>query len=380
MTDHPPAALHEWLSEKPRPEVRQAIDRIQSADDVAHIAVMPDVHRAEDVCVGLAVATRQLIYPALVGGDIGCGMLAVRFDAGCDVLDNETHARALLAELRRSIPVQRHGSATAASDEPESLHQLTLSDARLERERSRDGRVQLGTLGRGNHFIELQAEAEDRLWLMIHSGSRGMGQLITTHHLRNAVGTSSGLSALGLQTESGSAYVNDVHWAVRYASENRLAMARSVAAAAQQLFRIDIDWSTLIHGDHNHVRREQHFGEEWLVHRKGALPAAIDEPGVIPGSMGTRSFHVAGRGCPESLMSSSHGAGRSLPRSEARQQIRPRDLHRQLGGVWFDEQLAADLCEEAPKAYKDIREVMRAQRELTRITRELRPMLVYKGR
>jgi tRNA-splicing ligase RtcB len=157
-------------------------------------------------------------------------------------------------------------------------------------------------------------------------------------------------------------------------------MARSVAAAAQRLFRVDLDWSTPIHSDHNHVRRELHFGDEWLVHRKGALPAANHEPGVIPGSMGTRSFHVSGRGCPQSLMSSSHGAGRSLPRSDARQRIRPRDLRRQLSEVWFDEQMAPDLCEEAPAAYKEIRKVMQAQRELTRITRELRPVLVYKGR
>jgi tRNA-splicing ligase RtcB len=148
----------------------------------------------------------------------------------------------------------------------------------------------------------------------------------------------------------------------------------------QRLFSIDTDWSTLIHGDHNHVRRERHFGETLLVHRKGALPASVDEAGVIPGSMGTHSFHVRGRGCENALKSSSHGAGRAMRRGEARNRIRPRELRRQLKGVWFDDRLTADLCEEAPAAYKDVRKVMRAQRDLTKPIRELRPLLVYKGR
>jgi tRNA-splicing ligase RtcB (3'-phosphate/5'-hydroxy nucleic acid ligase) len=380
VTDPGAAPVREWIAEKTPAPVRQAIERIQSSDDVSHVAVLPDVHRAEEVCVGLAVATRQLLYPALVGGDIGCGMLAVAFDAGREVLSDQTRARSLLADLGRGIPCQRHGAVTAAAECPAALLRQPLSDPRLEREKSRDGRVQLGTLGRGNHFVELQADGDDRLWLMLHSGSRGMGQMITTHHLRNAAVTNSGLPALDIETEAGRAYLNDVQWGVSYAAENRLAMARAVERSLRGLFRIEADWSTLIHGDHNHIRREEHSGQTWLVHRKGALPAGHDEPGVIPGSMGTCSFHVAGRGCAESLMSSSHGAGRTLPRSEARQRIRSRELRRQLGGVWFDDELLSALCEEAPAAYKDIRKVMRAQRELTRITRELRPVLVYKGR
>jgi tRNA-splicing ligase RtcB len=380
MTAHSTAAIHEWLVEKMPIDVRHAVDRIRSADDVAYLAVMPDVHRADDVCVGIALATRRLIYPAAVGGDIGCGMLAVAFHACGEVFQEETNARATLEALAGVIPCHKHPGASAPSKLPTSLLTEPLSDPRLDHERNRDGRVQLGTLGRGNHFVELQIDADERLWLMLHSGSRGMGQRISAHHVRNATATESGLLALDSQTAEGRAYLHDARWAVKYASESRLTMARATADVLHKLFKIEADWSTLIHGDHNHVRHEQHFGEMLFVHRKGALPASIDEAGVIPGSMGTYSFHVLGRGCEDALKSSSHGAGRAMRRSEARDRIPPRDLRRQLKNVWFDDRMTPDLCEEAPAAYKNVRQVMKAQRDLTKVIRELRPLLVYKGR
>jgi len=380
MRAHATAAVHEWLVEKMPTDVRQAIDRIRSADDVAYLAVMPDVHRADDVCVGLALATRRLIYPSAVGGDIGCGMLAVAFDAGGEIFQEEANARAVLQALGDMIPCHRQAVGSTPSKLPPSLLAESLSDPRLDHERNRDGRVQLGTLGRGNHFVELQVDADERLWLMLHSGSRGIGQRISAHHLRNATTMESGLPALDSQTAEGRAYLHDAGWAVKYASESRMAMARAATGALQKLFNIEADWSTLIHGDHNHVRHEEHFGEMMFVHRKGALPASIGEAGVIPGSMGTYSFHVLGRGCENALKSSSHGAGRAMRRGEARDRIRPRELRRQLKGVWFDDRLTTALCEEAPAAYKNVRQVMRAQRDLTKVIRELRPLLVYKGK
>jgi tRNA-splicing ligase RtcB len=192
-------------------------------------------------------------------------------------------------------------------------------------------------------------------------------------------GKSPKLFALDADSATGQAYLSDVQWAIEYAMQNRLAMIEAVAVLLQSLFGIASVPESLIHSNHNHVRRESHFGRELWVHRKGALSAADGEAGVIPGSMGSASFHVVGRGCGDALCSSSHGAGRALSRTEATRAIGARQLEREPRGVWFDHRQAQRLRDEAPSAYKDIHAVMRAQRELTCITRELRPLLSYKG-
>jgi tRNA-splicing ligase RtcB (3'-phosphate/5'-hydroxy nucleic acid ligase) len=332
------------------------------------------------VCVGLAVATRRLIYPAAVGGDIGCGMAAIACDAAADVLDDARLANRLLAALNLHVPAMRHARATMP-ELPLALAEQPLSDPRLTKLLPRDGRVQFATLGRGNHFLELQADQEGRLWIMLHSGSRAMGQAITAHHVAIAEQQSRRRKLPWLEAESpqGQAYLADAAWAVGYADASRLAMLQSIEQLAQELLGCGLLWESLIHANHNHVRRESHLGEPLWVHRKGALPAGDNVTGVIPGSMGTASYHVTGRGSDESLWSSSHGAGRAMSRGEAAQAISPKQLAREMGGVWFDTTQAARLCDEAPSAYKDVRAVMRAQRELTRIDRVLRPLLSYKG-
>jgi tRNA-splicing ligase RtcB len=374
--------IERWLAEPLPKDVALSIDRLAAEEDVRHIAIMPDVHLSGDVCVGLAVATRRRIYPAAVGGDIGCGMAAIATDGTGDLLASERNARALLDALARFVPAMRHSRATMAVGLPDELYRQPLSHPRLENAASRDGLVQFGTLGRGNHFLEFQADDDDRLWIMLHSGSRAMGQAITAHHVAIAeqISKQRRLPWLDAQTYEGRAYLADVAWAMRYADESRLAMLRATEAIVGELFGVGLDWPTLIHANHNHVRQESHFGESLFVHRKGTLPAAENQPGVIPGSMGTPSYHVTGRGCAESLCSSSHGAGRAMSRTEAAQRVSPRELARQMRGVWFDERLARRLCDEAPVAYKDVQAVMRAQRELTRIERRLRPLLSYKGR
>jgi tRNA-splicing ligase RtcB len=374
------APMKIWTGEPLSVEVRQTLKRMQQADDVRHIAVMPDVHLAQDVCNGVAIATRELIYPQAVGGDIGCGMLAAAFDGDATELSEPARADRLLTELACRIPSNKHTVEAVPKTLPDDLSAMELSDPSLDRGKSRDGRYQLGTLGRGNHFVELQADADDRLWVMIHSGSRGMGQAITAHHLKRATRHGpGGLAALEAEPDAGRSYLRDLSWAIRYAEENRLAMLRAVAAAMIDVLGCRVDDSSLIHIHHNHVRRESHFAEMWWVHRKGAMPADDGLSGVIPGSMGTCSFHVTGRGCEAALRSCSHGAGRELPRRVAFQQIPRREFLRQMDGVAFDASRAELLRDEAPSAYKDIRAVMRAQRNLTRIVRELRPLLVYKG-
>lgn len=379
MTRESPAEVAMWLTEPLSVDVAKALARVVSSDDVCQVAVMPDVHVAGEVCNGTALATRDLIYPHAVGGDIGCGMLAVACDLSANVLDDEVAAGRVLSGLYDRIPSNKQPSSRCHDQLPDDLLQIELSTKALEKEKGRDAIFQLGTLGRGNHFVELQSDHDDRLWVMIHSGSRAMGQAITGHHLSRAKASATGLGYLEAATDEGAAYLSDQDWALEYAMQNRLAMARAVESILQKLLAASFDWSTLIHSHHNHVRRERHAGEQLWVHRKGALPANEHEAGVIPGSMGTLSYHVEGRGVAAALRSSSHGAGRILDRRHSRQNISRRDLQQQMKGVWFDQRHSDDLRDEAPAAYKDIGRVMRAQRKLTRIVRELRPVLVYKG-
>lgn len=262
---------------------------------------------------------------------------------------------------------------------PEPVASLGLSTERLVKSRRRDGLVQLGTLGRGNHFLELQSDDEGALWLMIHSGSRSMGQAVAGHHLKRCAIEPEGLRYLEADSEAGRAYLNDVAWARAYARANRLEMVEAVAALMAELFGVEMDEGSAIHCDHNHVRRERHGGAELWVHRKGAVSASEGEPGIIPGSMGSVSFHTEGRGCAAALRSSAHGAGRAMSRTEARERVTTRALRRQMKGVWFDEERAGRLRDEAPSSYKDIGAVMRAQKELTRVVRRVRPLLAYKG-
>jgi tRNA-splicing ligase RtcB (3'-phosphate/5'-hydroxy nucleic acid ligase) len=375
------AQVRSWLTRPLPSDVALSIERLCRADDVRHLAVMPDVHLANEVCVGVAMATQQLVYPAAVGSDVGCGMAAIGFDADAGLLANEQAAARVLAGMYRLIPSIKHPREAVPVKLPACVQDAALSDPRLEKLKDRDGRFQLGTLGRGNHFVELQADELSRLWLMVHSGSRGMGQAITTHHLKRAreVGQIDKLVNFDAESPAGQAYLTDVAWAVGYAEQNRLAIIAVVERLFAELFDVATNRETLIHSNHNHVRRETQAGQDYWVHRKGALSAASDEPGVIPGSMGSASFHVVGRGEESALCSSSHGAGREFSRGEASKKINVRRLEREMQGVWFDHRHAAQLRDEAPSAYKDIHAVMRAQRELTRIERQLRPLLSYKG-
>ncbi len=368
-----------WTADPPGNDIVKSLRRIANSDDVRYQAVMPDVHLAHDVCVGTAVATSELLYPAAIGGDIGCGMAAIRVDARADLMRDERATANLLSGLYQHIPLNRQGPATAVDALPAELASTPLSDKRLEKLKQREGRVQFGTLGRGNHFLEFQRDQEDDLWVMVHSGSRAMGQAITTHHLQYGRLTNGGLIAINGFTAEGQRYLHDMAWAIGYARLSRLSMLQAVDALWQKLFSVGLVASSLIDTQHNHVQRETHFGADYWVHRKGAQSARQDEPGIIAGSMGTASFHVIGRGQPQSLCSSSHGAGRRWSRSESRRRVSARSLRQQMGAVWYDQRKGSQLCDEAPRAYKDIYSVMRAQRDLTRILRELHPQLVYKG-
>lgn len=369
-------ALRRWTAEPPPREVQEALARLARAPDVVRVAAMPDVHLAEDVCVGTVVATRATLIPAAVGGDIGCGMAAVGFDGDASGLADPAAAAAILRGLRRAIPALRRREPAQL---PDMLTARTLSTPGLESRRRREAALQLGTLGRGNHFIELQADEEERLWLMVHSGSRGLGPAIRDVHAARGERLPGGLRALRADEAEGQAYLEDLQWALDYAACSRATLVDAAAAVVGEVLGRALDRSTWISCHHNFVRREEHAGQSLWVHRKGAISAQEGEPGVIPGSMGAPSYHVLGRGCADALCSSSHGAGRALSRGEARRRIGTGELAAQMRGVWFDHGAAEALRDEAPGAYKDISAVMRAQRPLTRIVRELRPLLSFKA-
>jgi tRNA-splicing ligase RtcB len=289
-------------------------------------------------------------------------------------------AARLLMELRRRVPVLVHPRSAMDRTLPGDLEREPLSAPPLDTRRRRDGRVEFGTVRRGNHFVEFQEDDAGALWVLVHSGSRAMGGAIRDHHLSGAsADEATGLAFLDADGPAGRAYLADHDWALRFAAANRAAILGEAAAAASHVLGASLEPAWTVTCSHNHVRRETHAGAELWVHRKGAAPAADGEAGIVPGSMGTATFHTLGRGCPESLASSSHGAGRAMSRSDARRRIALRTFEREVEGVWFDRRLARRLVEEAPSAYRDVGRVMRAQRELTRIVRRLRPVLSYKG-
>jgi tRNA-splicing ligase RtcB len=367
-----------WLTAPLGHEVSEALGRLQRAPDIQRIAVMPDVHLANDICIGVVLATSQLIYPQAVGGDIGCGMLAVSTNSSAEPLRDPKAAGQILAGFAKAIPSRRRNRQAVVA-QPQDLDSFELSSARLESLRRSEGAVEFATLGSGNHFLELQADEGDQLWLMIHSGSRALGQAVRDHHLACAQVTEGRFRALDAESEQGAAYLHDLDWSRRYAAASRRAMAAEAEKVMQHAIGARLLWETSITTDHNHVALEQHGASNFWVHRKGAMVLQAGELGVLPGSMGTLSFHVEGRGCGEALNSSAHGAGRAMSRSEAARKVSRAELQRQMKGVWFDWRLADAIRDEAPSAYKDIRAVLKGQRDLVKVRRTLRPLLNYKG-
>ncbi len=374
-TSMPP--IRAWLAAPIGHEVSEALERLRRAPDVQQIAVMPDVHLAADVCIGVVVATSHLIYPQAVGGDIGCGMLAVALDLDSTALHAPKVAGQVLAELGHAVPARRRNRRLIIP-QPEGVANDRLSHPVLDSVRRREGETEFATLGSGNHFVEIQADEDARLWLMVHSGSRALGQAIRDYHLSRAQPVNNRLRALDAKSDAGD-YLHDASCARRFADASRRAIAEEVGRVLDRKLGAHVGWDTVITTDHNHVSLEQHGGCDLWVHRKGAMSARLGESGVLPGSMGSLSFHVEGRGHEEALRSSAHGAGRVLSRTAARRQVTERAFRQQMEGIWYDSRKTDGLRDEAPSAYKDIRAVLRAQKHMVKVTRTLRPVLNYKG-
>jgi tRNA-splicing ligase RtcB (3'-phosphate/5'-hydroxy nucleic acid ligase) len=355
-----------------------------------HVAVMPDVHVGVGATVGSVIPTRGAIIPAAVGVDIGCGMMAAKTSLrATDLPDSLRELRGLIEDV---IPVGRamHESApkvhaTAWTALAPGFTEIVQRHGALERA---NASRQLGTLGGGNHFIELCLDEEQAVWIMLHSGSRGVGNLIGKHYIELARRDMErldrrlpdcDLAYFEEGTEHFAEYVEAVGWAQRYAAENRRLMMATVVQALRKSGLLPQFKASLeaVECHHNYVAFETHFGEDLIVTRKGAVRAGKGELGIIPGSMGARSFIVRGLGNPESLCSCSHGAGRTMSRTQAKKRFSLEDHLEATSGVECRKD--EDVLDETPAAYKDIGAVMAAQADLVEVVHELKQVLCVKG-
>lgn len=353
-----------------------------------HVAVMPDVHVGKGATVGSVIAMRGAVAPAAVGVDIGCGMAAVKTNITARQLpDNLKKLRLAIEEV---VPVGRGQHAVPIWEQTpgtrEPARRLFEAFTQLEPQAQRfagRAQLQLGTLGGGNHFIELCLDTEDGVWLMLHSGSRFVGAMLAEHHmaiaaraLHNQRLPDPDLAVFLAGTPAFDAYRRALYWAQEYAALNRALMLERLQQLLRSSFhRVSFEAPVSCH--HNYVAEENHFGEDLLVTRKGAIRAGLGERGIIPGSMGTASFIVRGLGNPESFESASHGAGRRMSRNQARKAFTHHDLAHQTRGVECRKDRG--VVDEAPKAYKDIRRVMEDQADLVEIEAELKQVLCVKG-
>jgi len=361
---------------------------IASLPWVAHVAVMPDVHFGKGATVGSVIAMRGAVSPAAVGVDIGCGMGAVR--TSLDAAGLPESLRRIRSDLESAIPVgfAAHLEPVKPRDPRLKAEVKELLDGFAELDpavKDLGGRAakQLGTLGGGNHFIELCVDTEARVWLMLHSGSRNIGKSLAEVHMgrakklkHNRALADPDLAVFLAGTEEMDTYRRDLDWAQRYAMLNRRLMFDLYMDVIRRHFpQVRFDEPVLCH--HNYVAEETHHGESLLVTRKGAISARAGQLGVIPGSMGTRSYIVRGLGNAESLHSASHGAGRKMSRGEAKRQFSVKDLAEQTAGVECRKD--GGVLDEIPGAYKPIEQVMEHQKDLVEVVAELKQVLCVKG-
>ncbi|GAA3686081.1 tRNA-splicing ligase RtcB [Lentzea atacamensis] len=353
---------------------------------VKHIAVMPDVHYGKGATVGSVIALRDAVSPAAVGVDIGCGMAAVR--TSLTASDLPETLRGLRSRMEAVVPVgfaQHKATAFTERDASDWAGFWRKFDDLTPAVKARADKAmhQMGTLGGGNHFLEVCLDTDQRVWVMLHSGSRGIGNELAQHHIsvartlaHNAELPDPDLAVFLAGTPEMAAYRHDLYWAQDYARRNRAVMLRLVCDVLRAEFP-HIRFEEPISCHHNYVAEETHFGEDVLVTRKGAIRAGRGELGIIPGSMGTGSYIVRGLGNPDSFESASHGAGRRMSRNKARKTFTEQDLAAQTSGVECRKD--AGVVDEIPAAYKDIDTVMANQSDLVEVVAKLKQVVCIKG-
>lgn len=364
-----------------------------------HIALMPDCHMGYGMPIGGILATKDIIIPNAVGVDIGCGMIAVK--TSLKEIDKETikkimgGSKGYKSGIRTKIPVgfnkhskkQSHIHMPSTNPIYDSFKQRDIDSIVLQNHEK--ALKQIGTLGGGNHFIEIQKGSDNHIWIMIHSGSRNIGYQVAKHYNNLAkelnkkwyvgVPKNYDLAFLPINSTEGQDYLNEMDYCVEFALNNRKLMLKRIKESFLDIIP-DIKFDNEINIAHNYAAMENHFNENVMVHRKGATKAYKDQLGIIPGSQGTSSYIVKGLGNPDSFKSCSHGAGRNMSRTKAKENLNLENEMKILNeqGIIHGMRNIKDL-DEAPGAYKDIYKVMENQRDLVKIMVELKPLAVIKG-
>jgi tRNA-splicing ligase RtcB len=376
-----------WLDDIEAGALEQARNLANLPFVFKHIAIMPDAHQGYGMPIGGVMAVEDVIIPNAVGVDIGCGMCAVR--TSLTGISTEQLKETLRA-IRRLIPLgfkhhkQRQNQALMPKTEGGFFEDLTIVSREY-----KNALTQLGTLGGGNHFIEIQKGNDGHIWLMVHSGSRNLGYRVANYYnkLAGELNRKWGatipprwqLAFLPIDSEPGQVYLREMQYCVDFAYANRRLMMERVQDALMSVV-MPVSFGELINIAHNYAAWETHFEKNVMVHRKGATRAQAGEIGIIPGSQGAPSYLVRGKGNPESFSSCSHGAGRRMGRKQAQRQLDLDTERKRLDdmGVIHSIRHARDL-DEAAGAYKDINKVIEEQLDLVEVVMELRPLAVVKG-
>jgi tRNA-splicing ligase RtcB len=349
-----------------------------------HVAAMPDVHVGIGATVGSVFASKGALIPAAVGVDIGCGMMAVQLNRKAGELAD--HAREIRSDIEARVPVGFNSHKEIFKESRawtgwKNFGDLSWNDKDLKDKAMK----QLGTLGGGNHFIEVCADQNGDAWLMLHSGSRNIGKTLAERHMREAksLAREAGVRLRDMdlawfdeKQEQFGHYVNDLNWCQQYALQNRQTMMANILSGLGKIIE-GLAAKLEVNCHHNYAVREIHFGEKVWVTRKGAVRAGKGEWGIIPGSMGARSFIVRGLGAEDSFQSCSHGAGRRMSRTEAKKRFNLRDLQEQTIGV--ESRKDHGVLDEIPGAYKDIDVVMAQQTDLVESVFQLKQFICVKG-
>jgi tRNA-splicing ligase RtcB (3'-phosphate/5'-hydroxy nucleic acid ligase) len=354
-----------------------------------HLALMPDAHLGKGATVGSVIPTLEAIVPAAVGVDIGCGMIAVRTQFTAEDVAARGALRVLRTSIERAIPLSAgvnnssvsRPSATARVAELEALDGADSAE-----QIARNWRLQLGSLGSGNHFCELSLDESDSLWLFLHSGSRGVGNKLASKHIQIARGlcakwhiqlADADLAYLPEHTSEFWAYIRDLRWAQHFALLNREEMMARMIDCLQDWIGREVTVAETVNCHHNYTEQEEHFGKKVWLSRKGAIDASAGRPGLIPGSMGTRSYVVSGKGNALALNSAPHGAGRMLSRSAARKRFTRSELEAAMAGIEW--RTTDAFLDEIPAAYKPIDTVMADADDLVEVRHTLRQIVNVKG-
>lgn len=354
-----------------------------------HVAIMPDCHQGYGMPIGGVLATEDVIIPNAVGVDIGCGMCAVKTSL---TQISQDKLKSIMGDIRDAIPLgfKHHKTSQGDLNMPKGYEGLQMPV--VEREYN-SALYQVGTLGGGNHFIEIQKGSDGYVWIMVHSGSRNIGKQVADYYNRKAIELNAKekrpvpkswqLAYLPVNSDEGRMYINEMRYCIDFAFKSRQLMMQKIMDILTNHFQVDFlefEKHKMVNIAHNYASFEDHFGKKVYVHRKGATPAGKNTIGIIPGSMGAKSYIVKGKGNRESFQSCSHGAGRKMGRKEA---IRTLDLKKEMEflnsmGIIHGLRTQSGL-DEAASAYKDINEVMQNQEDLVEPLIELTPLAVIKG-